>query len=187
MSQLTKKAIVNSFIKLLNKKPLDKITVKDIVEECGINRNTFYYHFSDIKELTIYTFNTQISEAADEDASEKSWGESFIGMAKFALENKKAVYHIYNSVNREELQRYFNAIAYKAVSGFVRRRAEGTGAFEEDIELITEFYKGALTGMAFTWLEKGMVSEPEDIIRRLGNLMDGAIKRSLEISGQDRK
>ena len=69
MVQLTKKAIVNSFIKLLNKKPLDKITVKDIVEDCGINRNTFYYHFADIKELTIYTFNTQITEAVDTDDS----------------------------------------------------------------------------------------------------------------------
>ena len=45
MLQLTKKAIVNSFIKLLNEKPLDKITVKNIAEDCGINRNTFYYHF----------------------------------------------------------------------------------------------------------------------------------------------
>lgn len=187
MAQLTKKAIVNSFIKLLNKKPLDKITVKDIVEDCGINRNTFYYHFADIKELTIYTFNTRMTEAVDTDASDESWGENFINMAKFALENKKAVYHIYNSVNREELQKYFNAIAYKAVSGFVRRRAVGTGASEEDIELITEFYKGALTGMVFTWLEKGMIGEPEVIIRRLGKLMDGAIKRSLEISAQDKK
>ena len=42
MLQLTKKAIVNSFIKLLNEKPLDKITVKSIAEDCGINRNTFY-------------------------------------------------------------------------------------------------------------------------------------------------
>lgn len=54
MLQLTKKAIVNSFIKLLNEKPLDKITVKNIAEDCGINRNTFYYHFSDIRELTVY-------------------------------------------------------------------------------------------------------------------------------------
>ena len=45
MLQLTKKAIVNSFIKLLNEKPLDKITVKNIAEDCGINRTTFYYHF----------------------------------------------------------------------------------------------------------------------------------------------
>ena len=42
MAQFTQKAIVESLIKLLNERPLDKITIKDIVEECGINRNTFY-------------------------------------------------------------------------------------------------------------------------------------------------
>ena len=43
MSQFTKRAIMETFIKLLGEHPLDKITVKDIVEECGVNRNTFYY------------------------------------------------------------------------------------------------------------------------------------------------
>ena len=51
MSSLTKKAIANSFLGLLQEKPLEKITVKEIVEDCGINRNTFYYHFDDIPSL----------------------------------------------------------------------------------------------------------------------------------------
>ena len=41
-------AIMESVLKLLEERPLSKITVKDIVDECGINRNTFYYHFEDI-------------------------------------------------------------------------------------------------------------------------------------------
>lgn len=48
MSQLTKKAIKTSFIKLLNQTAFDKITVKDIVKDCGVNRNTFYYHYQDV-------------------------------------------------------------------------------------------------------------------------------------------
>ena len=51
MSQLTKRAITESFMKLINQVPFDKITVKDIVEDCGVNRNTFYYHYSDIYAL----------------------------------------------------------------------------------------------------------------------------------------
>ena len=48
MSQFTKKAIVETFLELLKEHSLDKITVKDIVEKCGINRNTFYYYYQDI-------------------------------------------------------------------------------------------------------------------------------------------
>ena len=44
MTQFTSKAIEESFIRLLNERPLDKITIKDIVDDCGISRNTFYYH-----------------------------------------------------------------------------------------------------------------------------------------------
>lgn len=47
----TRGAIVNAFIQLLSEKPVNKITVKDIVERCGVNRNTFYYHFHDIPDL----------------------------------------------------------------------------------------------------------------------------------------
>ena len=51
MANFTEKAIKATFIKLLNEKPLSQITVKDIVKECGINRNSFYYHFQDITTL----------------------------------------------------------------------------------------------------------------------------------------
>ena len=51
MSNLTKKALRETMIKALNERPLDKIKVKELVEECGVNRNTFYYHYKDIYEL----------------------------------------------------------------------------------------------------------------------------------------
>ena len=51
MANFTKQAIKASFMKLLSQKPLNKISVRDIVEDCGINRNSFYYHFQDIPSL----------------------------------------------------------------------------------------------------------------------------------------
>ena len=51
MANFTKKAIRDSFVKLLNEKPISQITVKDIVEDCGVNRNTFYYYYQDLPQL----------------------------------------------------------------------------------------------------------------------------------------
>ena len=51
MANFTKKAIKDTFISLLKEKPFNQITVKDIVDECGVNRNTFYYHYEDINDL----------------------------------------------------------------------------------------------------------------------------------------
>ena len=51
MPKFTKTAIMQSFVKLLDSTPFDRITVKDIVDDCGVNRNTFYYNFEDIYAL----------------------------------------------------------------------------------------------------------------------------------------
>ena len=51
MANFTKKAIKETFIALLEERPLSDITVKDIVGKCGINRNSFYYHYQDIPAL----------------------------------------------------------------------------------------------------------------------------------------
>ena len=60
MTQFTSKAIEESFIRLLNERPLDKITIKDIVDDCGISRNTFYYHFQDITALLEHILNADV-------------------------------------------------------------------------------------------------------------------------------
>ena len=44
MATFTRKAIMQTFLHILKNKPLDRITVKDICEQCEINRNTFYYY-----------------------------------------------------------------------------------------------------------------------------------------------
>ena len=62
MSQLTKYALEQSLKKLLRERPLDKITIKDLVEDCGVNRQTFYYHFQDIYDLIAWSLNAKMNE-----------------------------------------------------------------------------------------------------------------------------
>ena len=186
MLQLTKKAIVNSFIKLLNEKPLDKITVKNIAEDCGINRNTFYYHFSDIRELTVYTIDSQIHSVSELDFNGDSWVDSFVEAAKFVIDNKKAVYNIYNSLNRETVENYLNTVAFKLTDNFVSAKAVGIDADKSDIELIKDFYMSALVGIICKWLENGMDKDPDIVIRRLGRLVEGAVITSLKISEEEK-
>lgn len=59
MAQFTKTAIIESFLHLLETRSIEKITVKDIVEDCGVNRKTFYYYFKDIYDLTESVFSLQ--------------------------------------------------------------------------------------------------------------------------------
>ena len=72
MSPYTKQAIKNSFLKLLNERPLSQVTVKAIVEDCGINRNTFYYHFADIASLATEIITDRADSIIQEYANPES-------------------------------------------------------------------------------------------------------------------
>ena len=65
MSQITKRAMEAALKKLLLEKPLTKITVSDITEECGMNRMTFYYHFKDIYDLVEWCCEEDARAALD--------------------------------------------------------------------------------------------------------------------------
>ena len=62
MREDMKTQIADTFSELLEKEDIDKITVTQLIEECQISRQTFYYHFHDIMDVLEWTFkrSTQI-------------------------------------------------------------------------------------------------------------------------------
>ena len=47
-----KEKIMEAYIQLLDENPTKRVTVNSIVARCGVSRNTFYYYFPDIRNLT---------------------------------------------------------------------------------------------------------------------------------------
>jgi probable dihydroxyacetone kinase regulator len=184
--QYTKKMIRDMCIKMLNERPLNKITVKDIVKACDINRNTFYYHYPDIYAILSEIFQSELQNAIDEYNDTLSWEEGFLVAAKFAMENRRAVYHVYNSMQREELENYIFSVAGNVMYRYVERESESEGiqASTKDKKLIASFYQCALTEMVLRWIGSGMKEDPNVIIRRIGELFDGHITLSLKRSGK---
>ncbi len=180
--QYTRMMIRDTFVKMLGEMPLDKITVKDIVLRCEINRNTFYYHYADIYAILTEVFETELEKVVAEYNATLSWEEGFIMATRFALENRRAVYHVYNSLRREELERYLYNVAGGIMTSYVDRVAEGIPAQPDDKRMIAMFYQSALTEMVIRWIAGGMKDDPEAMIRRIGRLFDGNIELSLRRS-----
>ncbi|MFW6377985.1 MAG: TetR/AcrR family transcriptional regulator [Bacillota bacterium] len=180
--QYTKNLIREVFVQMLNKKPLDKITVKDIAEKCDINRNTFYYHYADIYEILSEIFEREIQRVIKEYNETLSWEESFLVAARFALENKKAIFHVYHSMRREELEDYIYEVSGNIMMRYIDRISKGIPASSGDKKLIATFYQSALTEMVLRWIGGGMKGNPEKIIRRIGQLFNGNIELSLKRS-----
>ncbi|MCI7639362.1 MAG: TetR/AcrR family transcriptional regulator, partial [Clostridiales bacterium] len=106
MANFTKKAIRDSFVKLLNEKPISQITVKDIVEDCGVNRNTFYYYYQDLPQLMENIVNEDAERIIREHPTIDSLDDCINAALEFALANREAVLHIYHSVNRDIYEQY---------------------------------------------------------------------------------
>lgn len=182
MSQFTKKAIMESFTKLLEQKPLDKITVKDIVEDCDINRGTFYYYYPDIYALVEDIFEGEARRILEAHDIYDSWQEGFLSATQLARESKRKLYHAYNAISREKLEKYLFRIAGHMMHAFVSQQAEGLGAAEEDIEFLARFYTCGLVGLTLRWIEDGMKVDPEAYINKMGTLLEGSIRDSLQKS-----
>lgn len=178
----TKNLIKQEFIKLLNKKSLHNITVTEIAKQCKIERKTFYYHYENLPQLVKEIFDEELEDVIEEFNETLSWEESFISAAKFILENKKVVKHMYESDYKVELEKYIFSISGEIMRKYVRRVAKDTKAQEIDIKLIAYFYQCALSSSLVEWVATDMKTDPKLVTRRLGKLMDGNILESLKRS-----
>ena len=173
MANFTENAIRTAFLELLNERPLSKITVKDITDRCGINRNTFYYHFQDIPTLIQQIFtveaNNIITQYSSIDTLENAVSISISNL----LKNKKAILHIYNSANREMFEQYFFTICGHTVRTYMKTAFPEKNISDSDRELIADYYQSALFGSLLVWLQKGMKDDIEQKIQRIFELKKG--------------
>lgn len=185
MAQFTKKAIMQCFIQMLNESPMDKISVVDIAERCGINRNTFYYYYCDIYALVKELFTIEAQRIAEKELSCATWQEVCLEALEFVRENRRAVYHLFHSNHRDLLEEYLYDVAHLEMVNFVRREAEGMPVKEEDISSLALFYTSALVGLVTRWMLEGMKADVESILDNIGRLITGNLRMSLERSCEE--
>jgi AcrR family transcriptional regulator len=191
MSTLTKKAIKSAFLSLLNEKPINKITVKEIVQLCGINRNSFYYHYSDIPALLEEILVEQADALLQNRNLSLSIYDYLMSAINFIVENKVAVFHIYNSANRQLFEEYLERISQKATSDYIDTVSAEYNLNTEDKEAIILYYKCQLVGFTIDWLGSGMKYDLNSKLKRICELFEGstetAFKRSVQESNPDKQ
>ena len=182
MSHLTEQAIQATFIRLLNERPLDKITVRDLAEECGISRNTFYYHYHDIYELLEKMFEGEKERMLQDMQDISTIRQSLTAALHFALENRMAILHIYNSVNRDMLERYQYQSSAIHIRRFVERQREADSISERDIDDLVFLLSSMIEGAIINILRDGLTSDIEALIENTTRLLDGIVRLALENS-----
>ena len=186
MAAFTKLVIVRVFENLLSVKPLEKITVKDITDQCGISRNTFYYHYQDIYQVfkayidysleEIFKFLQQENEKDQDHICEKA--------VEF-LENHRTIFeNILRSAKSEEVHKILDDGSSRFFRYVIDRVGEGIDSEPEDREMICAMCQHAVQGIMYEWLsrEKTDKKSLSDILMRANYLFGGGLERALERS-----
>ncbi|WP_407382341.1 TetR/AcrR family transcriptional regulator C-terminal domain-containing protein [Ruminococcus sp.] len=167
MSKLTQKAIQNSFVKLLDSKPIDRITIKDITDDCGISRNTFYYHYADLPALVEELLTDNAEELMKAYPSIDSLEECLNVGAKYVLEMRRAANHIYHSSHRDIYERCLMNVLRRIVAEYFEIALPVSDFNEEEREILIDYYKCVCFGIIADWCNNGMREDYAETFRKL--------------------
>jgi len=176
-SLITKKAIAAGIKELTKKKSFDKITVSDIAESCGLNRQTFYYHFQDKYDLVNWIYYNELIMNVTEQLTYDNCTDKVLQM----LQRMKAEEYFYINTFKASVKKEFEEYLLKVTSDLfceiVGRIAKRNIKMDEDeIRFISEFYSFGITGTIISWATKGMKETPEYLSAQLRNLALGTGK-----------
>ena len=179
MSQVTKRALEQSLKNLLLKKPLTKITINDIAEDCGINRMTFYYHFKDIYDLVEWSCLEDARKALEEKKTYETWQQGFIQLFEAVRENRPFIMNVYRCVHREQVEKYLKPLVDSLLLGVINEEAAGMTVRDEDKAFIAQVYSYAFVGLMLDWIRDDMREDSEALVGRLALVLKGAVSQAL--------
>lgn len=180
----TRHAIMAAFAQLLEERPMNKITVKDIVDRCDVNRNTFYYHFQDIPSLLREMMETQVDGIIREHCALGRPMDCIEPALEYGLAHRQAVLHVYRAVPRELFEQYLDRLAQRMVDEYFDNALKDTPILSEDEAVLNRYYKCTAVGCLLDWLDAGLKYDLKAALERLCLLMDGAGERAIRLAAQ---
>jgi len=187
MSEITKRALAASLKKLLEDRALSAVTVVDIAEDCGVNRQTFYYHFRDVTALIEWIYTDGGTAAIGGMKHADSWQKGFLRVFEYVLENRTFVHRTFHSPFLESLTRFLMGETETLLAGVIAEKAAGLRVREADRGFIARFYTHAFVGLMLDWIEGGMEDRPVDLIERLSTAIEGDFDAALvRFAGHER-
>ena len=175
----TKIAIAYAFRDLLSEKPVNKITISDITEKCDINRQTFYYHFHDIIDLTEWICEAAANKALKENKTYDTWQEGFLSIFALIKKDQDLVINIFRYAPKGYIYNYLYKLTYGLIYDVLAEKSKGMTVRKEDISFIVDFYKYSFVGIVAKWIENGMKEDPKVIVDRIDMIMTGSFEHTL--------
>lgn len=180
MANSTKEALGAALKQMMAIKPIAKITVKDLVEICGVNRQTFYYHFDDVYDLLEWVFEEDANRYLPHEVIYEHWREDVMVFFEYLYNNSVFALNVYNSNSRLYMLRYLKDRLQSCIRSFVVIASEGLNIDRQDFEFVVEFYSNGVVGLISQWLDLGMQLPKVITKERFIQVLDNSVENMLE-------
>lgn len=180
MSNLTKRALAAALKKTLMSHDLEKIKISDLTEECGVNRQTFYYHFHDIYDLIDWMYLTEGEAAIGIHRNYHTWQEGLLSAFKVLEKEKGFIQQTFHSRSQVRIMRMLQGAAKDLLIDVLHEVSKGHKVSEESIQFIANFYKFSFAGVVFEWIENDMKESPEKLVDQVATLMHGVFLDTIQ-------
>jgi probable dihydroxyacetone kinase regulator len=176
----SKVALAAALKQALATTPLAKVTVSGLAAAAGVNRQTFYSHFSDVYDLARWVFTTEVANHIMAHASYDQWADGFSELLNYMKQNHDQAYAVIRSLRHDELERFFHHWLHNMMQVIVGELDEGLRLRPEDREFVIDHYTLAVLGHLLHWLATDMRENPYVLIERLEFILHGSVRESLE-------
>lgn len=188
-SQQTKRLLANSLKERMAHQALSKITVREIIEDCHVNRNTFYYHFTDIYALLEWMLKQETIEVIKQFDLMTSYEDAIRFVLRYVQENKHILACSYDAMGRAGLKRFF----YDDFIHIVRLLIDDLEkclllhAQESVKSFLCEFYSEALAGILLSNVTGENHYTPEEMIEHMSVMFKYSLTQMLIYADEKRK
>ena len=149
-----KTVIASTFVTMVKQKGIDKITVKALIDACGISRQTFYYHFQDIMEVIEWALEqaakSTLVKSLEADTPEKALSV----LISSAVENRTLISKLLDSQKRGQIEKLFVQAAKTYLQELIRSRPHKVSLDYADTEIALDFWAFGITGMLFKYCQQ---------------------------------
>ena len=173
----TKRTLAASLKGFMEKKPLSKITISEIIADCGVNRKTFYYHFDDIYALLKWMLEKEAIEVVKQFDLLVDYREAVLFVMNYVRENKHLLCCAYDSMGRDEMKRFFYADFIGIMQTVVRNTEQqlGVNVEEQFKEFLAHFYTEAIAGLLIDEFTNKEGHDPEKAVEYLSLVLKSSL------------
>ncbi|WP_071131075.1 TetR/AcrR family transcriptional regulator [Enterococcus timonensis] len=165
----TENLLRQALVRLCLKEPFAKISVKEITEEAGINRQTFYYHYKDKEMLLKEVYYHDCLHYLDQEISLDNWEEQTLLLLK-AIYQKSAFYQNTLSSSQEALFHDFSELIEARFLDLFSLLDQDKILLAEDKNFYAGFFADGCSGVLKKWLQTGLKEQPIEMAARLFRL-----------------